>query len=289
MMVEGVGKGLKIKYLGTAAAERVPAIFCKCEVCEFARKNKGKEWRTQLQTVIDDGELLIDFPGDSFLHQWQHDIDFNEIEHLLLTHWHGDHLYAEDLALRMSGYGQNLDKILHVYGSEFTKTFYDRAFELEGRFDESRLVYHTIRPYEAIEISRYTIYPIPAQHGNFVEDCLVYAIVDQETGKSLFYTHDTGMPKDEDLNYLAEQQIVFDFVSLDCTGQGFEQSGPVHMSLKENVTLIEKMRAMGLVGEGTIYVASHFSHNGGLNHEAMQTLSEAEGVLTSYDGMEIDF
>lgn len=280
---------MKVKYLGTAAAERVPAIFCKCEVCAFAREHKGKEWRTQLQTVLDEGALLIDFPGDSFLHQWQHDMDFNDIEHLLLTHWHSDHFYPEDLALRISGYGQDLDKILHVYGSPFVKEFYDRAFELEGRFDESRLIYHTIRAYNPIEISRYKVYPIPAQHGNFQEDCLIYAIVDSETGKSLFYTHDTGIPQEKDLQYLATQGIVFDFVSLDCTGQGFDQSGPVHMSLKENVQLIEKMRALGLVHDETIYVASHFSHNGGLNHEAMQRLSEADGILTSYDGMEVEF
>lgn len=30
---------MKIKYLGTAAAEGVPAIFCRCEVC---RKSKAR-------------------------------------------------------------------------------------------------------------------------------------------------------------------------------------------------------------------------------------------------------
>lgn len=179
--------------------------------------------------------------------------------------------------------------MLHVYGSAFTKTFYDRAFELEGRFDESRLVYHTLHPYEPVSLSRYQVYPIPAQHGHFEQDCFVYAIVDQKTKKSLFYTHDTGMSKEEDLDYLATQGLVFDFVSLDCTGQGLKQSGPVHMSLKENILLIEKMRTLGLVHDETVYVASHFSHNGGLNHQAMQALSEAEGILTSYDGMEIEF
>ena len=29
---------MKIKYLGTAAAEGVPAIFCNCETCKEARK-----------------------------------------------------------------------------------------------------------------------------------------------------------------------------------------------------------------------------------------------------------
>lgn len=280
---------MKVKYLGTGAAERVPAIFCKCEVCQYARQHQGKEIRTQMQTVIDDGELLIDFPGDSYLHQLQHQIDFNDIEHLLVTHWHSDHFYGEDLALRMSGYGQNLDKVLHVYGSAHVKQFYDRAFKLEGRFDESRLVYHTIRPYQKVEIGNYFVYPIPGQHGNFEEDCLIFSITNKEEGKTLFFTHDSGMPNTRDLMHLAEKELSFDFVSLDCTGQGLENSGSVHMSLKQNVALIEKMRELNLVHEKTIYVASHFSHNGGLNYEAMKKLSEAHGIMTSYDGMAIEY
>lgn len=283
------GSILKIKYLGTGAAERVPAIFCKCHVCQYARQHQGKEIRTQLQTVIDEGELLIDFPGDSYLHQLQHEIDFNEVEHLLLTHWHSDHFYAEDLALRISGYGQELENVLHVYGSAFVKQFYDRAFKLEGRFDESRLVYHTIRPYQQVEIGDYLVYPIPGQHGNFEEDCLIYAIQSKKDKKTLFYTHDSGMPNTRDLMFLAEKAVSFDLVSLDCTGQGLENSGSVHMSLKQNLELIEKMRELNLVHEKTIYVVSHFSHNGGLNYEGMKALSEEHGILTSYDGMEIDY
>lgn len=280
---------VKIKYLGTAAAERVPAIFCACEVCVYARKNKGKEIRTQMQTWVDDGALLIDFPGDSYLHQLQHNLDFNQVEHLLLTHWHGDHLYGEDLALRMSGYGQNLPKVLHVYGSAFVKQFYDRAFELEGRFDESRLIYHTLIPYEETLVGPYRVCPIPAQHGNFQADCLIYAIQNQNDGKSFFYTHDTGYPEVEDLTFLANNNWRFDCVSLDCTGQGLESSGAVHMSLKENLTLIEQTRQLGLVQDQTQFIASHFSHNGGLDFAKMQTLSEKNGVVTSYDGLEVTF
>lgn len=34
---------MKIKYLGTAAAERIPAMFCKCDVCRAARENGGRD------------------------------------------------------------------------------------------------------------------------------------------------------------------------------------------------------------------------------------------------------
>lgn len=32
---------MKIRFLGTGASEGVPALFCKCAVCENARKRRG--------------------------------------------------------------------------------------------------------------------------------------------------------------------------------------------------------------------------------------------------------
>lgn len=280
---------LKINYLGTAAAERVPAIFCNCEVCQNARRLGGREIRTQTQTLLDDGNLLIDFPGDSYLHMVRDGLNFNEIEHLLITHWHSDHLYAEDLALRMSGYGQKLDKVLHVYGSAYVKKFFDRAFELEGRTDETRIDFHVLQPYEEYTISHYLIYPLPAQHGHFQEDCLIYVIQDRTSGKTFFYTHDTGMLPDSELNILAQKAFSFDCVSLDCTGQiAAADYGPSHLSFLGDLDLLEKLRVRGLVRDDTVLVTNHFSHNGGLNHEAMVELAAGENMLTAYDGMTLE-
>lgn len=30
-----------VKYLGTGAAEGIPAVFCHCDVCQYARNHKG--------------------------------------------------------------------------------------------------------------------------------------------------------------------------------------------------------------------------------------------------------
>ena len=40
---------MKIAYLGTSAAEGIPALFCHCDVCRYARKYKGKNVRTRSQ------------------------------------------------------------------------------------------------------------------------------------------------------------------------------------------------------------------------------------------------
>ena len=65
---------MRIKYLGTAAAEGVPAIFCSCEVCKKARELGGRNIRTRSQAIIDD-RLLIDFPPDSCVHFMTNSID----------------------------------------------------------------------------------------------------------------------------------------------------------------------------------------------------------------------
>jgi phosphoribosyl 1,2-cyclic phosphate phosphodiesterase len=280
---------VKIQYLGTGAAERVPAIFCDCRVCKQARKNKGKDVRTQSQTLIDDGDLMIDFPGDSYLHLLRDDLNFNGIEQLLITHWHSDHFYAEDLALRMQGYGQHLPKKLNVYGSGVVKEFYDRAFELEGRYDEARIEFHVIEPYQEYEVGHYSVFPIPAQHGLFKADSLVYAIHDQVSGKSILYLHDTGMPLATDLEALKNCGMIFDFVSMDCTGQGLKRNlGTSHMAFGDNLELIKQLRIRDLVHEDTIYVANHFSHNGGLTYAEMSAQSENYGVSTAYDGLTVE-
>ena len=52
-----------IDFLGTGAAEGIPAIFCRCAICENARRVKNKEIRMRTGVVIDK-TLLIDFSPD---------------------------------------------------------------------------------------------------------------------------------------------------------------------------------------------------------------------------------
>lgn len=276
---------MKIHYLGTAAAERIPAIFCNCEVCNHARKFGGKNLRTQTQTIIDDGQLMIDFPGDSYLHLRMESLNYNEFQHLLITHWHSDHLYAEDLAYRMHGYANEIESKLTVYGSKTVKKFFDRAFELEKKYDPNRISFEVLKPYDRYSINDYIVYPIPAAHGNFSEDCFIYLI--RKENKSFLYMHDTGFLTETSFDFLQKMKIKLNAISLDCTGQTKEDSGSAHMNIHDNVKLIEQLKKRHICNDSTIYIANHFSHNGGLNFQQMSDVSEKVGIKTSYDGMVI--
>ena len=98
---------MKIKFLGTAAAEGLPALFCDCKNCTYARKVRGKNIRSRSQSIIDNS-LLIDFPADTYLHYVMHDFDLPNVKNCLITHGHMDHFYLEDVEMRKVGCFSNL-------------------------------------------------------------------------------------------------------------------------------------------------------------------------------------
>ena len=71
---------MKIRYLGTAAAEGWPALFCSCPICTHARIQGGKNLRTRTQAILD-GELLIDFPPDTYCHALQYGLELAKNPH----------------------------------------------------------------------------------------------------------------------------------------------------------------------------------------------------------------
>ena len=96
---------MKIKYLGTAAAEAFPAVFCNCKYCNEARELGGKNIRTRSQSLIND-DLLIDFPPDTYHHFITHGIRGDRIKYLLITHAHSDHIYEGDLDIRRGSFAK---------------------------------------------------------------------------------------------------------------------------------------------------------------------------------------
>lgn len=280
---------MKIQYLGTGAAERVPAIFCNCAICKNARKVKGREIRTQTQVLIDEGKLMIDFPGDSYLHLLKYQLNYNDLRYLLITHWHSDHFYPEDLAYRMQGYSQGLINPLTIFVNSFTKKFMERALTLEEQTDPKRLQIQEIRAYDPFQAGKYRIFPLPAQHGHFQGDATVYAIQDPEQNKTLLWLHDTGYPTTATWDYLVAEKLKFDLVSMDGTSQTLPQQIKMHMNWDLNLRLVSEMKERGLTKPKTQFVVNHFSHNGGKSYEQMVKIANPYQIMISYDGLTLDF
>lgn len=94
---------MKIKFLGTAAYEGVPSLFCNCRVCKLSYKLGGRNLRSRSQALVN-GELLIDFNADTVWHYQKYGFDWEKICGCLITHSHSDHLYPEDIEMAAEGY-----------------------------------------------------------------------------------------------------------------------------------------------------------------------------------------
>lgn len=277
---------MKIKYLGTAAAEGVPAIFCSCDVCKKSRILGGRNIRTRSQAIIDD-KLLIDFPPDSYVHFLKEGIDGIQLKNCLITHGHTDHLYAEDFEMRNEGYANyENDKVtpFNVYITKKSKVFIKNK-EKEYHVKYNTLDIHTITPFVPFIVDDYTITALKADHDT-VTSPVIYIIDD---GKStLLYANDTGYFPQDTWDYLEKIKPHFDFVSLDCTG-GILNYHLGHMGLESNIKVKDRFLENGFADKDTVFCCNHFSHNNKVTYDEFVPIAKEQGFLVSFDSMEYEF
>ena len=284
---------MKLLYLGTAAAEGIPAVFCLCHVCMTAREKKGKEIRTRSQALLD-GKILFDFPPDSYCHYITGIAavdssaantlvpDLPAIRHIFITHSHMDHFYPDELQLRKPGFVTHRPvETLHIYGNRKVE---NKLLELQK--DENAVTYnkfHYAEPFRPIGVDNYLITPFPALHDRS-EECLFFAA--EHDSKTLLYAHDTGFFPEPVWQCFSEKKMHFDAVSLDCTTAAFKD-GNNHMGIADCIDVRQKLISTRAADDKTIFVLNHFSHNGGLNHDELCERTEKEGFIVAYDGLEI--
>lgn len=275
---------MKLQYLGTAAAEGIPAAFCTCPVCKHARQEKGREIRSRSQMLLD-GELLIDFPPDTFYHAALHALELGAIHTLLITHDHLDHWFPTELINRHSAYQSGAEGILHVYGNEAVH----RSFESHLKTDLYRyqpidafVQFHCVHGGDRFHCGKWEITAVSADHDQR-QECLIYLC--KKDGKTVLYGHDTGTCLTEQAWEILKQERL-DLISLDAT-MGRETCPFNHMGLPDVERFLEKLRIMGCVDDKTVCIVSHFSHNGGMTQAELAQWGAARRILAAYDGMEL--
>ncbi len=277
---------MKFKFLGTGAAEGFPAMYCGCAYCEAARKSGGKDWRTRSQAMIDE-DLLIDYPSDTFIHAMQYRLRMDSVKYIFVTHSHLDHFAPEDATMRGLAFAHNIrEPLVTVWGNEAVKQVYDWAHEkMIGKIKDG-YTYRLLKAYQPVQAGAYTVIPLPVRHDPN-ENCYIFVI--RKGGKNILYGNDTGMLYEEVFDYLKEQKIYFDMVSLDCT----MVENPVsdegsHMGVDGVVRVKARLMENGNLDEKTKLFANHFSHNGNPTQERLEKLLLPHGVMPAYDGLEVE-
>lgn len=76
-------------FLGTGGAWNTPRVGCVCQICQEARRKKGRYTRNGPSLFLTGPELLFDTPED-IVHSLERE-NIHRVRHIAYSHWHPDH------------------------------------------------------------------------------------------------------------------------------------------------------------------------------------------------------
>lgn len=171
---------------------------------------------------------------------------------------------------------------MEIYGNDAVRDGIMEIIAKDPHVDLTRMRFHRIQKFEPFRIGHLKFTPLKAYH-KLDEEALIFVI---EDGRSiLLYANDTGALSEETLDFIEQQNIKFDVVSMD-TCRGI-LDGDTHMGIRENVELREKLRRMHAVTPNTEYYLNHYSHMCGMIPQEYERLVGHEGFLLTYDGLSV--
>jgi phosphoribosyl 1,2-cyclic phosphate phosphodiesterase len=270
---------MRLMFLGTAAAEGYPGIFCNCVSCREARALGGRNLRFRSALLVND-DLLIDFGPDLLAAAIRFNLSLWSVRTGLVTHAHSDHFYPANFEMRSKSFtGGEQIPMLQLFGPQ------DVAAALTAEYpdlSELSLETHTVHAFDQWVNRGYTFSAFHAYHALHGLEALFYSV---EDGTHAFlYATDTG-PFPED-TWQALQGKSFDVIILEETlGDGkYDQ----HLGFATFLEHVQRLRAEGMLRPGGRVIAHHMSHSGNPTHEKLEAIFAPHNVEVAYDGLVVD-
>lgn len=278
---------MKLQYLGTAAAEGIPALFCECEACNRSRILGGRNLRSRSQAIVDD-KILIDFPADTYMHFMQYNVPLAHVRTCLVTHSHSDHLYPADIQMRMNGCFAHVNQEQGPLAFYSDQSSYDMIRQVVEQYQipESDVSNTLIMVNQSFEVEDYTITGIRASHDPITTP-VVYLI--EKEDKSILYSNDTGEYPKESWEFLRKRKVPLSLVSLDCTSANSVSDYYGHFDFRRCRKMKEQMLKENIADINTLFILNHFSHNAAdVVYDDFVKIAMKYGFDVSYDGMIVE-
>lgn len=251
---------MKLYFLGTGTSTGVPQLRCDCPTC-ISSDHRDKRMRTSAIVEFDDGHNLLIDCGPDFYHQMLTMPRFMNLDALLVTHQHYDHVGGLD-DLRPYSFHHNFPIYCQEDVEKDIRNRMPYAFH-KALTGVPHLEFHTVKPFEPFTVFGREIVPVPVNH-------LMLNIVGFRIG-NLAYITDAKIVPDETVEALRG----VDTLIINALRPKPHVS---HLSLSEALVIIER------IGPRVAYL-THASHD-------MPPYAETEPTLPphvhlAYDGLEI--
>jgi len=277
---------MKLKILGSSAWEGIPVPFCKCKICESAKKPKSKDNRTRPQILVETkkGQFLIEISPDIRIQSTKFNLP--NISNFLISHWHFDHMYG---LLELHAWIEFvLGKKPKLFCSQKTKEWLDQSF---AHIPKEIIV---VKPFKKFDLFGIKITPIPLYHmywqdKNVKENELnnTFGFVLEKKGKKAVYLADYYKLPNKSLELIKNSDIIiadgtylFEEMFLDKPEQNNLKSDPDHLHGKQILDFVSGLNAKKVI----FHSISHLTEK---SHEELQRLLP-KNMFISYDGMELE-
>lgn len=286
---------MELRFLGTAAAEGVPAMYCRCQACVTARTRGGKDIRTRSAFRIGN-RYQIDCGPDTNWQMHRLGLDLYDLEHLLITHTHEDHFQFEEIVAKTMSreFGTN-GKPLNIYVSlpawqwlnKLIPVLYETDVYDHPTFTEQFRV-HALAYFQVYPIGELLVETLKGGHVvREGREHTMHYLIHLPDKRRLLYALDTGWFPDETWTFLQQKHL--DILILDCTF-GARTDRPAypagHLDIASFVRALERMTEIRAIDATTRIFATHINPHQGALHDALQKRFDETSfhVTVAYDG-----
>ena len=257
---------MKITILGSGTSTGVPEIGCICPVC-MSTDPKDKRLRCSGLVEVDGVRILMDC-GPDFREQMIRLNDFRQIDAVLVTHEHYDHVGGLD-DLRPFCRFRDVPVYAEDYMAQRLRERIPYCFAEQLYPGVPRILLEEVSPGIPFYVSntegqKVEILPIRVMHGRL-------PILGYRIGKMAWVTDMLTMPESEYDHLQGLDVLVMNALR--------PQPHGTHQSISEALEAVKR-----LAPKETYFV--HMSHHVGLHAEAEQMLPEH--VHFAYDGMVVE-
>jgi phosphoribosyl 1,2-cyclic phosphate phosphodiesterase len=255
---------LQLTVLGSGTSMGVPTIGCRCPVCT-SRDPRDNRMRTSVLLSRNGLNVLIDTTPDFRTQALRAGIE--QIEAVLLTHAHADHVMGFD-DLRPLSVGRK--QPMPVYGNKQAFEILRRAFSyaFDGRPKLSTVPSVALReidgPFELLGVK---ITPIPLEHGEM-------EVLGFRFGRGAYLTDFNAVPESSLALLQDLDELILDALR--------DTPHPMHQTVSQALALVEKVKPKRAW-------FTHIAHD--LGHAATNERLRKQGysnVELAYDGLKLE-
>lgn len=252
---------MKITFLGTGTSQGVPVIGCDCEVC-VSENPEDTRLRNSAMLTVNGKNIIIDV-GPDFRQQMLAN-SVQDIECVLLTHEHNDHVIGmDDLRPFNFRYRKNMPiyctiPVMESLKKRFAYAFSDNPYPGAPRFELIEITADC-----SFEVAEQKVLPIQVMHGKM-------PVLGFRFGAITYITDAKTIAPQEIEKIKGTKILAINALRL--------EPHHSHLSLDEALSLIEKINPQ------QTYL-THISHHMGLAAEINKKLPA--NVTLAYDGLSV--